>query len=44
MQGNFILVQEIFLQFSAYSGLFVAAEWSLSEEVEVRVDPVVSLI
>ena len=41
MHGTFILVWEKILQFSADSRLFVATEWSLSEEVEVRVDPVI---
>ena len=41
MHGTFILVWEKILQFSAYSRLIVATEWSLSEEVEVRVDPVI---
>ena len=38
---HFYLIQEKFLQFSADSRLFVAAEWSLGEEVEVRVHPVI---
>ena len=41
MHGTFILVLEKILQFSADSRLLVSAEWSLSEEVEVRVDPVI---